>query len=858
MWWPCGSPVHSHLVLKVALSPTVSAVAAAVFSRPLSHRSTSSPQTLLELLANMPKEPPKTRDMKEIRVRRRFQVPKQASSNVHFQVIGSNTPGGASSLYLSTDHRRYLFNCGEGTQRMIMELCPHKTLSQLTDVFFTTNSWRNMGGFPGMCLTIRKNGNPDVRLHGPPGATKLFDATRKFICLYDFDVLSHTQENGIFTDETLSVEHVPLDYGADPVELPVPKYSTWYPYSTQSQDANGCPINPDPSHAVQSSVFKTPQATAFLLNVKGKAGKLLVDRCMEQKVPPGPLLGELKAGRDVTLEDGTLITSASVMGSPDPNVSALVIEVPSEAFLGTIEDENSSLNKKLREAQNLGFIFHFTPSHISDSPVYQTWMERWHSPGVKQVLLNDHNRLYGGKDLMTFVKKLKLIAPPLFPTLSNQKKSLSDITVEKKPGLYHGESGLKFHIRPTTEVESTSLPIIDEKEVEAEVLSLKAVSEQIAARVEVLKPDTTKPEYPKLSFLGTGSSMPGKYRGVSGILIETCPDKFVILDCGEGTVVQLHRMYGRKRALEILSNLKAVYISHLHADHHLGLISIIQNRESAFDVMDKPIEKLYILGPGALTHFLRFYHEEFEPILTHAEQIKNEHLLLVTLTAKMTPTQSIYPKVLQEVLEATGLKDLATSRAVHCPSSFCVTFTTEADDYKVVYTGDTRPNNSLTQLAVRLKSPNLFIHEATMEHYLLADAKAKKHSTFTEAVQNGQRTNSDFTLLTHFSQRYYKYPALAEIRPHPKVTFALDFMHVNPQTLDFLRHAYDSIELIFADAAEDMKSKEEDFRIRQADMYDSLQDSPTDGSPKYEGKKSPPSSPKNGPESKKARLSDCS
>lgn len=709
-----------------------------------------------------------------------------------------------------------------------------------------------------MCLTIRKNGNPDVRLHGPPGATRLFDATRKFICLYDFDVLSHTDKNGVFSDETLSVEHVPLVYGGDPVELPVPKYSTWYPHSTHGVDANGIPINPDPNHAVQPSVFKTPQATAFLVNIKGKPGKLLIEKCMEQKVPPGPLLGELKAGRDVTLEDGTLVTSASVKESPDPNVSALVIEVPNEDFLASIEDENSLLNQKLREAENLSLIFHFTPSHISDSPAYQTWMQRWHSPNVKQVLLNGNNRLYEGKNLMVFVKKLQLLAPPLFPLLSNQRRSTESIVVEKAPGLYHGESGVKFHIRPTTTVEIESLPMIDEKEIEREVLSLKDVPEQIATQTKFMQPDLTKPEYPKLSFLGTGSSMPGKYRGVSGILIETRPDTFVILDCGEGTILQLHRMYGRERALEILFNLKAIYISHLHADHHLGLISIIQNRENAFAQMNKPVEKFFIIAPGALTHFLRFYHEEFEPILTHAEQIKNEHLLLILLTAKNTTSQAIYPKILQEVHEATGLKNLATSRAVHCPSSFCVTFTTEANDYKVVYTGDTRPNNALTQLAVHLKSPDLFIHEATMEHYLLEDAKAKKHSTFTEAVENGERTNAEVTLLTHFSQRYYKYPALAEIRPHPKVTFALDFMTVNPQTMSFLRHAYDGVEMVFAEAGEDMKSKEGDFRTRQSDMYDSLQDlPPLNRSPEHEDKKtsSPPS--KSSPEAKKARLGDC-
>ena len=41
-----------------------------------------------------------------------------------------------------------------------------------------------------------------------------------------------------------------------------------------------------------------------------------------------------------------------------------------------------------------------------------------------------------------------------------------------------------------------------------------------------------------------------------------------MLDCGEGTFNQLYKIYGDKTD-EILMKLKGIYISHLHADHHL-------------------------------------------------------------------------------------------------------------------------------------------------------------------------------------------------------------------------------------------------------------------------------------------------
>ena len=42
----------------------------------------------------------------------------------------------------------------------------------------------------------------------------------------------------------------------------------------------------------------------------------------------------------------------------------------------------------------------------------------------------------------------------------------------------------------------------------------------------------------------------------------------MILDCGEGTSGQLYRHYG-DHMNNVLKNLKAVFVSHLHADHHM-------------------------------------------------------------------------------------------------------------------------------------------------------------------------------------------------------------------------------------------------------------------------------------------------
>lgn len=47
------------------------------------------------------------------------------------------------------------------------------------------------------------------------------------------------------------------------------------------------------------------------------------------------------------------------------------------------------------------------------------------------------------------------------------------------------------------------------------------------------------------------------------------PDCCVLLDVGEGTLGQIFRFYGNESD-NVIRKLKAVYISHLHADHHIG------------------------------------------------------------------------------------------------------------------------------------------------------------------------------------------------------------------------------------------------------------------------------------------------
>ena len=54
--------------------------------------------------------------------------------------------------------------------------------------------------------------------------------------------------------------------------------------------------------------------------------------------------------------------------------------------------------------------------------------------------------------------------------------------------------------------------------------------------------------------------------------------------------------------------MKAIYISHQHADHHLGMINVMLAREEAFKAGGRPVDNLLIIATKRLAEFLTYYH----------------------------------------------------------------------------------------------------------------------------------------------------------------------------------------------------------------------------------------------------------
>lgn len=102
----------------------------------------------------------------------------------------------------------------------------------------------------------------------------------------------------------------------------------------------------------------------------------------------------------------------------------------------------------------------------------------------------------------------------------------------------------------------------------------------------------------------------------------------ILLDCGEGTYGQIIRFFGHEGD-RVLANISAIYISHLHADHHIGLIGLLQGRRRALDNLKMEKAKVYLFAPKQIMAWLNFYDKCFENIRNEFHLVSNGDLVII-------------------------------------------------------------------------------------------------------------------------------------------------------------------------------------------------------------------------------------
>ena len=102
-----------------------------------------------------------------------------------------------------------------------------------------------------------------------------------------------------------------------------------------------------------------------------------------------------------------------------------------------------------------------------------------------------------------------------------------------------------------------------------------------------------------LLTLGTASALPTANRYPSAHIL-TVRERLFLIDCGEGTQMQL------RRAGISFSKIDHIFISHLHGDHTYGLFGLLSTIS-----MSNRTTPLYIYAPEGFKAFLDFFMSQF-------------------------------------------------------------------------------------------------------------------------------------------------------------------------------------------------------------------------------------------------------
>jgi ribonuclease Z len=272
-------------------------------------------------------------------------------------------------------------------------------------------------------------------------------------------------------------------------------------------------------------------------------------------------------------------------------------------------------------------------------------------------------------------------------------------------------------------------------------------------------------------FLGTGAGVPSRTRSLPCVAVRRGPD-IILFDCGEGAQ--------RQMMISPFSFMKvsAIFITHLHGDHILGLPGLLQTMG-----MSGRRNLLTIGGPEGTAASVKAMLAACER--TYVEKVPSDPLKELEFPLKVIEMEtseirfdgysvSSFPTdhsvrsigfVFREddlpgrfnAAKAKGLgikqdefsllrkgvpvRGVAPDSVIGPPRPGC----------RIVYTGDTAPSPAITAASA---GADLLRHESTYAGSESELAKAYKHSTSMDAARCARDAGVKMLALIHVSNRY--------------------------------------------------------------------------------------------------------
>jgi len=264
----------------------------------------------------------------------------------------------------------------------------------------------------------------------------------------------------------------------------------------------------------------------------------------------------------------------------------------------------------------------------------------------------------------------------------------------------------------------------------------------------------------RLVVLGSGGSLPTR---------DTLPAGFAfkyggvfLFDCPEAAQVQLLK-YG------VGFGISAIFLSHLHADHFLGLFGLTQS----MGLMGRK-DELKIFGPSGTKEFLSkiFSMPHLHPTFPVAIKDVSSGVFFKTplFSVKAFPVKHNCPAIGFAVQEpskwnfderkakAAGIQgklfsDLLAKKKITVDGKTVKLegVAKEKPGRKIVFTGDSMPCPAIVKNA---ENADLLVHDSCFASSEAAAAKEKFHSTSHEAAETALKARVRRLLLSHISNRY--------------------------------------------------------------------------------------------------------
>ena len=656
-------------------------------------------------------------------------------------------------------------------------------------------------------------------LFGPPNFSQNFIYTQQFCpvplnkYLYEYDLI-----NATFINKNIFKEK----YKSTPIKIYEDEILSMIPFCISVENNS---------------------AMNYICIPKQKNRSFNKKKALDLGLKPGPLFGKLAKGETITLDNGKIITLKDVSDEPLPSSSLAILYIPTEEHMNQIIKNDlvdKYINKKLGEnyIYNIKLIVHICPKFsIINNEKYISFMASF-GKDVEHIIecpeIN-HQFMYNeGK--MKIQSLLNKVSNILFPNVAFNEEETKSSLVNKKEiienlllnnGINIDESipGREYIMYPPDKKGFVIKGLYQGNPFyfnsEEYKNFLKNISDIKINNIDnKLSQLSQNLQSPKVTFLGTSSMKPGKFRNVSAILIENkvnSSSKYILFDCGEGTFQQIYEKFGKEITSKILLNINLIAISHKHGDHMLGLMKLIKEIDKLLIEIKLDRNKIinekvyiYIVVPSTIIDFVKSsieldieYKEYFKVydcnvFNVNEVQYYKENLLLDNPNenfvdiAKLSPIND-YQKLCEKINAFRNKPELKsiyedflnkfgalfnTIEVFHCEESFgfFIENNLSKEDplyYKISFSGDTRPNNNFFNYSMH---STLFIHEGTFDSDMTEDAEEKMHSTVGQAIDIGENNLSKYIALTHFSPRYIKTYPYKEEFDKKKILFTNDYL----------------------------------------------------------------------------------